>query len=246
MRTLMRMKQQLAGGKARPAMGWLLALGVTVGWSTTASAECPWIVQPHVDRGSESKQTFVNIIFDGLDDQRRHFYGFTITDADFAWSLTTYGTLSDLRPNSRPLLMVETARGPAFELSAESLKPHAVYLVAANAPVSELEQLNAAIEPSEPFHMSYITTRGATDISGPLPSRSLPGVEIRASQEKNDVNRWLTLLEKELEDEDQGAGDEHGTETVLALEEIEATNGARGKDGMRRDVQICAYQVATR
>ena len=246
MRTLMKMKEKQAGSRALPTIGWLLALSAMIGWSTSVKAECPWIVQPHIDGGNEVKQTFVNIAFDGLDHRRLHFYGFTVTDADLAWSLTTQGSLSDLRPNSRPLEIVETANGPAFELSAESLEPHAIYLVAAKSPIVELEQLNAAIEPSTSVHLSSLSTRGATDISGPLPSRSLPGIEIRASQEKSDVNRWLSLLEKELEPETQILGDDQGTETVLALEEIDATSGLQGEDGSRHDVQICAYQVATR
>ncbi len=227
--------------------GSVFAIGFISVGAGIAQAKCPWIVQPHVDGGAEqSGEMLVSIVFDGVDESRHFFYGFTVTDVDLAWDLATEGTLPDLGSNSRSLDMVTTSSGQAFKLSAESIEPHAVYLVMASARISEFERLNAAITPSRPFQVSYAKTRGATDMSGPLPRRSLPGVEIRSSRQDNDVNRWLTLLENEMDgDQKKTFGEQDDNEKVLELGAVDPAYDEQGDDPNRHEVQICAYQVAS-
>jgi hypothetical protein len=213
-----------------------------------ASAECRWIVQPH-DTQEEDRlaSTLVNIVFDGLELQRHFFYGFTVTDVGLAWDLTATGTLPDLGPHGRALSVVATESGPAFEVDAQSIEPHTVYLVAALSPVHALETMKAGIQPDQPFAVSA-RTRGATDVSGPLPTRSLPGVEIRASGATIDLNQWLALRDRDLAAE-AGAHEQRqpaDKATVMAANDIDPVTGSPGADDLRDDVQICAYQVAMR
>jgi len=114
--------------------------------------------------------------------------------------------------------------------------------------VEELDRLEAAIEPSRPFNVSYAKTRGATDVSGPLPVRSLPGIEIRASKEAHEVDQWLTSLQgRGLDVEpDLVDGFQPSAETTLAMNDIERAKTFEGQGDIRHDVQICAYQVAVR
>ncbi len=230
--------------------GHVAALALMGLGATSARAECPWIVQPHPDDAAKGgAQTLVSIVFDGLDEQRQFFYGFTVTDMDLAWDLATDGVLPDLGSKSRSLAAVKTPSGQAFELSDESIEPHAVYLVTSSARISELEQMEAEIEPSKPFHVSYFKTRGATDMSGPLPTRSLPGVEIRSSTQDSDVNRWLTLLENGIgneNNEQQGVPTREGHEKVLTLQATDPAFHEQGGNLDDHHVQICAYQVASR
>jgi len=230
------------------AMACTLVAGLTMAMLGSARADCPWIVQPHFG-GQEpvSDTTSVNIVFDGLADQPRFFYGFTVTDIDLAWDLSADGTLTDLGPHGRALDVMETTIGSAFEVDAESIEPHTVYLVAARSPVGELEKLDAAIEPSHPFNVSLARTRGASDFNGPLPARSLPGVEIRASKSEDEVRQWLTLVDQKLQLDQENADDLQDKTTTLASNDVVSTLTATGKeDDIRHDVQICAYEVAMR
>ena len=225
------------------AIACTAAAGLIVATSGHALAECPWIVQPHFDdQGGVDDKTLVNIIFDGLSEQASYLYGFTVTDLDLAWTLSSQGGFSDLGPHGRALDVTKTDYGRAFQLSNDSLEPHTVYLVAARSPVDELEHIDAAIEPSQPIKVSF-KTRGATDFSGPLPRRSLPGVEIRASKSRDEVGQWLAMLERH----EQRGRDRMGSETTLVANGADAALvGGRDGDDIRHDVQICAYQVAMR
>jgi hypothetical protein len=55
--------------------------------------------------------------------------------------------------------------------------PLTVYLVVATASIPKLDAIAAAFEPSRPINVG-LRMRGASDTSGPLPHRSLPGVEL--------------------------------------------------------------------
>ena len=229
-----------------PAIAVALAAGFMTGAPGSAKAACPWIVQPHFDdQRPVSDTTLVNIVYDGMAKRPQFFYGFTVTDIDLAWDLSTDGTLTDLGPNGRPLDVMETTVGPAFEVDAESIEPHTVYLVAARSPVGELEDLGAAIEPSQPFHVSF-KTRGASDVSGPLPARSLPGVEIRASKSEDEVRQWLALVDQSLQADQDSGGEPRGDDMALADNSAGSTLKEIKGDDIRHDVQICAYQVAMR
>lgn len=251
MRTLTTLSIRSRDGGRPTFLGFAVATGMLFGAMNGALAACPWIVQTHFDGDHQaSEKTRVNIVFDGRDDQESHFYGFTVTDIDLAWDLSAPGdgTIIDLEPHGRALDVMETITGPAFEISPESIEPHTVYLVAARSPVEELDRLEAAIEPSRPFNVSYAKTRGATDVSGPLPVRSLPGIEIRASKEAHEVDQWLTSLQgRGLDVEpDLVEGFQPSAETTLAMNDIERAKTFEGQGDIRHDVQICAYQVAVR
>lgn len=228
-----------------------MAASMMFGMMSAAEAACPWIVQTHFDDGHRtSEKTLVNIVFDGMDNREQHFYGFTVTHIDLAWDLSAPGdgTMIDLGPHARALDILETVTGPAFEISPESIEPHTVYLVSARSPVGELDQLQAAIEPSTPFNVSYAKTRGATDVSGPMPTRSLPGIEIRASRKAHEVDQWLTTLEGRGLDGDARLAEDRqqSAETTLAANDIELAKKFEEEGDIRHDVQICAYQVAMR
>lgn len=252
MRTLTITLKRLGHSIKTFAMGCALAAMSMTGASGSTVAECYWIVQRHLD-GAEAvlEQTLVHVVFDGLPGRKQFFYGFTVTDEDLAWDLTTYGTLTGLGQNGRALMALETKTGTAFALSPESIRPHAVYLVAAQAPVAELEAIDAAIEPSQPVSVGQAKTRGGTDFSGALPDRSLPGFELRALSQDPDVDRWLNLLERDMAADQEALehgeeGDEGKREPSLALKEADSVVEGRDKDGIRYDVQICAYQVTMR
>jgi hypothetical protein len=219
-------------------LGGLVATAALTGFVGEVAADCPWIVQPHLEAsGGSADKTLVNIVYDGLVSEEQHFYGFTVTDIDLAWQLAGQETLPKLGPHGRPLMTKETEFGQAFGVDVETIKPHTVYLVAARAPVDDLEDMQAAITPSLPFAVSQYITRGATDVTGPMPTMSLLGVEIRAFSSESDVDRWLSLRAQDMQTPSDGADGEEKTETVVA---------ARDDSGDRNDVQICAYQVAMR
>lgn len=122
-----------------------------------------------------------DIQFEGLDPRAKVFYGFTVTSDDLAWELASASTLPELERDARRLEAVTLAGGAtAYEAADESLDPHTIYLVTANAVIDELERIEARIEPNRPVAVSQLfsKTRGASDLSGPLPRRSLPGFEI--------------------------------------------------------------------
>jgi hypothetical protein len=232
--------------RSKPVVASLaIATGLMIGSVHAADADCHWIVQPHFGTmESEIKSPLVDIVFDGLNDAQPYFYAFTVADDDLAWRLAAAGALSDLGPDGRALDLTKTPSGQAFQLDSESIQPHTVYLVAASSPVGELERIDAAIEPSRPFAVSQLKTRGGTDVSGPLPNRSLPGYEIRAADVKTPVDDWLrTQKERLLADRNSDESAPPKTVNTDGDDPTLASNVRYEEDG-RRDVQICAYQVA--
>ena len=160
------------------AAGIGLSILLTAAGAPAASAACPWIVQPHADSDSVA----FDIVFDGPAESAQVFYGFTVADIDLAWRLNEDGELPDLAPDARPLLSRQSAEGSAiYSLAPDTIEPHTLYLVAASDAVDKLDAVDARFEPSRPVAVSYIF-RGASDMSGPLPHRSMPGVEIKSAE----------------------------------------------------------------
>ena len=247
MRTLTTNQRRFLHRAKASGIAGILVAGFMTGLAGAAHADCPWIVQPHFDdQRPIADQTLVNIVFDGVADQPQFFYGFTVTDLGLAWDLSTDGTLTDLGPYGRSLDVMETTFGQAFEVHDESIEPHTVYLVAARSPVGELEELGAAIQPSQPFNVSFAKTRGASDVSGPLPRRSLPGVEIRASKSDDEIRQWLTLVDQKLKTEEDDSDHQQVLATMLGDDSPGSTQMTAKTHDIRHDVQICAYQVAMR
>jgi hypothetical protein len=143
--------------------------------SGPALASCPWIVQPSDAIGGDVPD--YEIMFNGEANPAYYFYGFTVTDPDLAWELSSGSGLSALDDRSRALAIIEAGDRARFRAHADSVNPLTVYLVVATARISELEAIEAAFEPAKPIAVG-LRMRGASDTSGPLPHRSLPGVEL--------------------------------------------------------------------
>jgi hypothetical protein len=173
----------------RLACALAAASAVAGGMASAAAAACPWIVQPagqNMAVSSEAPPAF-DIVFDGLEQSSKVFYGFTVASLDLAWQLANERVLPALAPNGRRLEVTLTPYGTtAYQLSPDSIQPHTIYLVAAGSLVRELEQIDARIEPARPLALSQLLpkTRGGTDWSGPLPHRSLPGFEIAGANDQ--------------------------------------------------------------
>jgi hypothetical protein len=167
---------------ARIARALAAATALVGGQAQAAAAACPWIVQPSEHNAAVASQApAFDIVFDGLGQNSKVFYGFTVASLDLAWQLANERALPELAPDGRPLEPRPTPEGTvAYELAPDSIQPHTIYLVAAGSLVRELEQIDARIEPARPLALSQLLpkTRGGSDWSGPLPHRSLPGFEI--------------------------------------------------------------------
>ncbi len=172
------------GESCRLAAGALAAAVLLVGGNAgLAAAPCPWIVQPYAESvqvAAEEVPAF-DIVFDGLGQSSKVFYGFTVASLDLAWQLANERMLPPLDPDGRKLEAKATPHGTiAYQLAPDTILPHTIYLVAADGLVQELEQIEARIEPARPMALSQLLpkTRGGTDWSGPMPHMSLPGFEI--------------------------------------------------------------------
>jgi len=167
---------------ARTAGALLTAAVLSASAATPGAAECPWLVQPFVEGPIYAAQPMAyDILFEGLDQRAKVFYGFTVTSIDLAWQLASQSTLPELERHARRLEPTTLSDGAmAYALAPDSIDPPTIYLVTANSVVDELERIDARIEPDRTVAISQLLskTRGATDLSGPLPRRSLPGFEI--------------------------------------------------------------------
>jgi hypothetical protein len=143
--------------------------------SGPALASCPWIVQPSDAIGGDVPD--YEIMFNGEANPTFTFYGFTVTDPDLAWELSSGSGLSALDDRSRALAVISSGDRARFRAHADSINPLTVYLVVATARIPELEAIEAGFEPAKPIAVG-LRMRGASDTSGPLPHRSLPGVEL--------------------------------------------------------------------
>jgi hypothetical protein len=178
------------GRRARRLAGAVAVAGLIVGGTANlAAAACPWIVQPYAQSVPVSSETpTFDIVFDGLGQSSKVFYGFTVASLDLAWQLTSDSVLPALDPDGRRLEMKATAEGAvAYQLSPDSIQPHTIYLVAADGVVEQLEEIDARIDPARPIALSQLMPRyrGGSDWSGPMPHRSLPGFEIAGVADAN-------------------------------------------------------------
>lgn len=140
-----------------------------------AERDCPWIVRPYVSEAvlSAGRPAF-DIVYDGL--ERRQFYAFTVRSGELAAELREGGGLPSLDSGADPLEPVTTPfDSEVYRLAAAAMWPATIYLVASEAPVSDLERLGAAIRPSRPVAVgAYVPRfRGGSDWSGALPPPSL-------------------------------------------------------------------------
>lgn len=166
----------------------LLGASTTLGGPfSQALAECPWIVQPFVQaQGTVVEPRTYEIVFDGLGEGIKVFYGFTVASVDLAWRLVSESALPELRHHARRLEAKSAAGGrTTYQLASDTIEPYIIYLVAADSKVDQLEGIKARIEPSRPIELSQLSagTRGASDMSGALPHRSVPGVEIASAKQ---------------------------------------------------------------
>jgi hypothetical protein len=172
----------------RIACALATATALVGGTANLAAAACPWIVQPSGQNLTiASEAPAFDIVFDGLGQSSKVFYGFTVASLELAWQLANERALPELAPDGRPLEARATPQGTiAYQLAPDSIQPHTIYLVAAGSLVRELEQIDARIEPARPLALSELLpkTRGGSDWSGPLPHRSLPGFEIAGVAER--------------------------------------------------------------
>jgi hypothetical protein len=171
-------------GAQRVALALVAATAIIIGMARLASAACPWIVQPEPEtvaaNGTVPPPAY-DIVFDGLNQSSKVFYGFTVASLDLAWALTKQAALPPLKAEARRLQPKVSAEGTlAYQLAPDSIRPHTIYLVTANKEVRELEQIQARIQPVLPMAVSELEpkTRGGSDWSGPLPRQSVPGFEI--------------------------------------------------------------------
>jgi hypothetical protein len=167
---------------------WLLA-GAALLLALAAGADqaqagpaCPWQVQPHLDDAAGRDAAIdYDIVLDGAAPWATAFYGFTVTEVEAAWRLVAEPAMPDLTAQGRPLEAVTTpAGGLAYRIAPDTLAPPTIYLVAARGPIAALEAIDAGLEPAKPVTVS-LRSRGGSDVSGPLPHLSLPGVEVKTA-----------------------------------------------------------------
>ena len=143
--------------------------------SEPALANCPWIVQPSEAIGGDRPD--YEITFNGAPDRSWRYYAFTVTDHDLAWQLSSGSGLAALDERGRPLEVIDRDDHLRYRADNASVMPLTIYLVVSTSSMPELDAITAAFEPSRPIAVG-LRMRGASDTSGPLPHRSLPGVEI--------------------------------------------------------------------
>lgn len=141
---------------------------------------CPWIVQPDEPLvGLGANNAAYEILFNGQTTDAI-FYGFTVADHKLARQLTNNDGIPDLRQNGRSLKTIEKEGIIAYQVSTDSILPRTIYLLTATKSMPQLERIDARIDPARPIAVG-LRTRGATDLNGPMPRRTVPGVEILAS-----------------------------------------------------------------
>lgn len=146
---------------------------------------CPWIVQPEEPIfGLASDIATYEILFTGQISDHI-FYGFSVADHRLARQLTQLGKIPDMRDHGRALKRVDQEGIIAYQVTTDSIQPRTIYLLAASEPMPRLEQIEARIDPARPIAVG-LRTRGASDLNGPLPRRTVPGIEILASAASED------------------------------------------------------------
>lgn len=164
--------------------------------SGPALAGCPWIVQPSDAIGGDLPD--YEITFNGEPDPSLTYYAFTVTDHDLAWQLSSGDGVSTLDDRGRPLMVIDQDDRLRYRADTASVMPLTIYLVVSTVPMAELDAIAAAFEPARPIAVG-LRLRGASDSSGPLPHRSLPGVEIHyAASEPTAAQLGAGRLEYQL------------------------------------------------
>ena len=177
---------------------------------------CPWIVQPDEPIvGLGGNNAVYEILFSGPATDSI-FYGFTVAHQQLAQQLTNDGEIPNLEKDGRSLRVVEKEGVATYQVAPDSVLPRTIYLLTAASALPKLERIDARIDPARPIAVG-LRTRGATDFSGPLPRRTVPGVEILASVQQ---------------EAGSGANDGYVENRSLVLSSFEP------------DFQLCAYQVS--
>ena len=192
-------------GMMRLAQGGLVAALMAGGWGVQPlladqhETACPWIVQPEEPLfGLGAANATYEILFTGKSADE-NFYGFTVSDHRLARELTNGGGLPDLEKNGRSLETVEQDGTIVYQVAADSILPRTIYLLAADMPIKPLERIDARIDPARPIAVG-LRTRGASDVTGPMPRRTVPGVEIvTAGAEPEEAQRAILSTSYEPE-----------------------------------------------
>lgn len=161
-----------AAHRLKSASAAALVAGLVSG---PALAGCPWIVQP--SEAISGDQPDYDITFNGAHDRTWRYYAFTVTDHDLAWELSSGSGITALDDRGRPLEVIDQDDRLRYRADNASVMPLTIYLVVSTSAMPELDAIDAAFEPSKPIAVG-LRMRGGSDTSGPLPHRSLPGVEI--------------------------------------------------------------------
>ena len=168
-------------GPAFAALCGAIAVGVAaIGTAAAAPAECPWVVKPYSSEtvalaSKGDGRPAYEILFDG-DEQAQAFYAFSLAPSAAA------SGAADFAEAARRLEPVDTPIGPVYRLPEDAARPETIYLVAAEAPVDKLERIQARIEPAAPpIAVAALNFRGASNVTGQLPHRSVQGTQIASA-----------------------------------------------------------------
>jgi hypothetical protein len=165
------------------ALALAIAAALTGGIGQAAAAGCPWMVLPASQAtllGGAEPPAF-DIVFDGPGRRDQVFYGFTVASLDLAWQLAER-RLPELQADGRRLEPKASGDGfTAYQLAADTIQPHTIYLVAASSEIAALEEIDARIEPLAPIAVSQLPVRGAGPFAGPLPP-AVEGFEVAAAE----------------------------------------------------------------
>lgn len=182
-----------------------LALGSSLVLGAPAAADerdCPWIVQPgrHLAETAAVPDASFAIRFDGVAFPLGTFYGFSVTDQEVAWRIaeSARDELPDFEGGALRLQPIESDAGRLYQVDPRTAPPETLFLVAAAAPVEQLEELGARIEPQRAIAVSQLATRGPSDISGPLPTPVVPGFLIAQASAEADPQLQICAYEVAL------------------------------------------------
>jgi len=135
------------------------AMVTASGTSQGAAGACPWIVLPTpATAAATAEPQAYDIVFQGLGEKTKVFYGFTVSSLDVAWELTNQQALPDLFLHGRRLEPAADRDGAtSYQLAGDSIEPHTIYLVSADTVVDKLEQIDARIEPAhEDVELAFV------------------------------------------------------------------------------------------
>ncbi len=159
---------------------------------------CPWIVQPdETQSGPGTDIEHYEILFTGQISDAI-FYGFTVTDDHLARQLSDDGAIPDLTRSGRALEAVERDGITVYQISADTLLPRTIYLLTAGRSMKRLEMIDARIDPARPIAIG-MHTRGASDFTGSLPRRTVPGQDLLISSPDENQSLVLSTLDQDFQ-----------------------------------------------